>query len=247
MTSKDQALGGLICTTCVSIAIVYTPALFWPALEAIRLWLVAIPVFIAFIVVLGIGAWIGWTMATTPPPKPIEDIQVEEKRKDAFDSLAKLLRSSRKTILLILIAVGATIAISTTISILFSRIANLYVPSLGTIKTLGVEAYWDVNVENKTEAIHWGTIWPGSTQNVTLYVRSISNIETTLNLNATNWNPTNLSNYMNLTWNYNGATIRPNEIIQVTLTLSTPFIQYLITNDVKQFSFDIIISTKEYS
>jgi len=24
-----------------------------------------------------IGAWIGWTMATTPPPKPIEEITAE--------------------------------------------------------------------------------------------------------------------------------------------------------------------------
>jgi predicted DNA-binding transcriptional regulator len=26
---------------------------------------------------MGIGAWIGWTMATTPPPKPIEEITSE--------------------------------------------------------------------------------------------------------------------------------------------------------------------------
>ena len=78
MTSKDQTIGGLICTVCLTIAIAYTLALFWPALEAIRLWLIAIPVLIAFIAILGIGAWIGWTMATTPPPKPIEEIQMEE-------------------------------------------------------------------------------------------------------------------------------------------------------------------------
>jgi hypothetical protein len=77
MTSKDQTIGGLICTVCVIIAVAYTVGMFWPALDAIRLWLVAIPVFIAFIAILGIGAWIGWTMATTPPPKPIEDIPTE--------------------------------------------------------------------------------------------------------------------------------------------------------------------------
>jgi len=75
--SKDQALGTLICVVCVALATAYTTALFWPALEAIRLWLVAIPVLIAFIAILGIGAWIGWTMATTPPPKPIEEIRAE--------------------------------------------------------------------------------------------------------------------------------------------------------------------------
>jgi len=84
--SKDQALGALICTVCAAIAIAYTIALLWPALEAIRLWLVAIPVLIAFIAILGIGAWIGWTMATTPPPKPIEEIQPEQTEEETHSA-----------------------------------------------------------------------------------------------------------------------------------------------------------------
>ena len=47
--------------------------------SGVQFWLVAIPVLIAFVAVLAIGAWIGWTMATTPPPKPIEEFEVEEK------------------------------------------------------------------------------------------------------------------------------------------------------------------------
>ena len=82
MVNKDQGIGWLICTVCVATAAAYTFALFWPALEAIRLWLVATPVLIAFIAILAIGAWIGWTMATTPPPKPIEEIQHEETEKE---------------------------------------------------------------------------------------------------------------------------------------------------------------------
>ena len=36
------------------------------------------------IAILAIGAWIGWTMATTPPPKPIEEIttEIEEKKEE---------------------------------------------------------------------------------------------------------------------------------------------------------------------
>jgi len=78
MVNKDQGIGWLIFIACLAVAISYIVALFWPALEAIRLWLVAIPVLIAFIAILAIGAWIGWTMATTPPPRPIEEIQPEE-------------------------------------------------------------------------------------------------------------------------------------------------------------------------
>jgi len=134
-------------------------------------------------------------------------------------SVVRFLRSPKKTIPLILVVIVATIATSTAISVLLSRTTHFYVSSLGTIKTLGVEAYWDPNLENKTEVLNWGNITTGTSKNATLYIRSISNIDTILYLNATNWNPAILSEYMTLSWNYNGTTVHPSEIIQITLTL----------------------------
>jgi hypothetical protein len=89
--SKDQAIGGAIFIVCIVVAIGYLVTLFYPnwlsmvglagssaeALQNIRFWVIAIPVFIAFVAIMFIGAWIGWTMATTPPPKPIEEITSE--------------------------------------------------------------------------------------------------------------------------------------------------------------------------
>jgi ABC-type dipeptide/oligopeptide/nickel transport system permease component len=88
LVSKDQAIGGVIFLVCIIIAIGYTAGLFyfgyflqdkssWPIAQ----WLIAIPVFLAFVLILGIGAWIGWTMATTPPPKPIEELETEKEEK----------------------------------------------------------------------------------------------------------------------------------------------------------------------
>ena len=90
MVSKDQAIGWVIFLVCVVVMIGYVVTLFGyeqiiqPVIDAgstsgVQFWLVAIPVLIAFVAVLAIGAWIGWTMATTPPPKPIEEFEVEEK------------------------------------------------------------------------------------------------------------------------------------------------------------------------
>ncbi|MFZ0965870.1 MAG: transcriptional regulator [Candidatus Bathyarchaeia archaeon] len=76
--NKDKALGFLIFLACAVIAILYTMGLFLPYFEGFRFWVVAIPVFVGFVAILGIGAWIGWTMATTPPPKPIEEMASEE-------------------------------------------------------------------------------------------------------------------------------------------------------------------------
>jgi formate hydrogenlyase subunit 3/multisubunit Na+/H+ antiporter MnhD subunit len=98
MVSKDQGIGGAILIVCVVVAIGYLVTLFYPtwlnmigligntpeALQDARFWIIAIPVFVAFVAILFIGAWIGWTMATTPPPKPIEEIttEIEEKKEE---------------------------------------------------------------------------------------------------------------------------------------------------------------------
>jgi len=86
--SKDQAIGAIIFVVCFLIATFYVVTLFYPqwfralglklADAKVQFWIIAVPVFIAFVAVMGIGAWIGWTMATTPPPKPLEDLELEE-------------------------------------------------------------------------------------------------------------------------------------------------------------------------
>jgi TRAP-type C4-dicarboxylate transport system permease small subunit len=93
MVSKDQAIGWVIFIVCVVVIVGYVVTLFgyeqlikpWldvGSTSGVQFWLIAIPVLIAFVAVLGIGAWIGWTMATTPPPKPIEEIEAEEKSEE---------------------------------------------------------------------------------------------------------------------------------------------------------------------
>ena len=86
MASKDQAIGWLIFAACVVVIILYLVGLLYYGAPfgsphwSIAFALIAVPVLIAFVLILGIGAWIGWTMATTPPPKPIEELETEEKK-----------------------------------------------------------------------------------------------------------------------------------------------------------------------
>ena len=90
MVSKDQGIGGAILAVCVIVAIVYVllvsvpQQLFGLNGTDVRLDAVLVLVSVAFIAILAIGAWIGWTMATTPPPKPIEEIttEIEEKKEE---------------------------------------------------------------------------------------------------------------------------------------------------------------------
>jgi len=65
--SKDQMFGIIILIAGIVCIVVYG-WLMW----AYPLVTLQITAFLAVAAILGIAAWIGWTMATTPPPKPIE-------------------------------------------------------------------------------------------------------------------------------------------------------------------------------
>jgi hypothetical protein len=178
----------------------------------------------------------------------------------SINFLSNAIRRSWKTALLIAIVAVATIAVSASVSLWLSRYHNLRFPSIGTIYTMGVEAYWDQDLTNRTTQIEWGTLCPDTKTNITLYLHSISNIPTTLILKTENWTyansavanitePPNRQNYMDLTWNYNNQTLDPDETIETALTVTVTdnpaFLEYLIQNNITTFNFDIRIHTTE--
>lgn len=73
---KDRILGVVMLVGGILALIVYVSALFFLGEFA---WYLAISALalIAVAVVCGILAWIGYTLLTTPAPKPIEEIEKE--------------------------------------------------------------------------------------------------------------------------------------------------------------------------
>jgi predicted DNA-binding transcriptional regulator len=66
--ANDRTLGGGILAGSIVGIIVYGVLLYLRPLL-----LLEITALLAVVVLLGILAWIGWTMATTPPPEPITE------------------------------------------------------------------------------------------------------------------------------------------------------------------------------
>jgi predicted DNA-binding transcriptional regulator len=61
----------------VVVAIAITYLLFFPPIEGVDILTLKVIVEIAVVALAGIVGWIGYTLATTPPPKPIEEIEKE--------------------------------------------------------------------------------------------------------------------------------------------------------------------------
>ena len=72
--SRDQVIGALLLIAGIVGIIIYGWLVF---LTQWSLLVLQITGFVAVAGVLGILAWIGYTLATTPPPKPIEEIEKE--------------------------------------------------------------------------------------------------------------------------------------------------------------------------
>ena len=112
--------------------------------------------------------------------------------------------------------------------------------SAGTIQiqtTAGIGIYSNSQCNTELTSVSWGTLQPGGNQNAICYIKNEGNTPITLSLQASNWSPASATNYLALSWNYNNQPISPNQVAQVTLTLSVASNIAGITN----FGFDITI------
>jgi hypothetical protein len=105
---------------------------------------------------------------------------------------------------------GAYAAISYTASISTS----------GNITGVGVSIYSDSSGNTVLNNVNWGTFEPGASVKTTIYVKSTSNVPVTLSLTTNTWQPTTASNYLTLTWNYNGGNLAPGVIYGIEMTLT---------------------------
>jgi len=147
------------------------------------------------------------------------------------------LSHSRALYLLVVLALLLTVSIVESLHYRNSIFNASAVETMGTINV-----YWDRYCRRKVSSIDWGTLTPGQTINLTVYVRNegtelIRIIET-----PTNWNPTTASQYLSFAWTPNKEKIAAGEVVRITQTL------YVATNikGISSFSFDIVFQGVEY-
>lgn len=74
---KDQFVGAALMTASLIVVIAYVWLVFFPPLTGADIFMLKLTGTVAVAGVFGILSWIGYTLATTPPPKPIEEIEKE--------------------------------------------------------------------------------------------------------------------------------------------------------------------------
>jgi predicted DNA-binding transcriptional regulator len=89
--SRDRVIGAALLLVSAAIVIAYIWLVFFPPITGVDLLLLKLTGAVAIAGVFGILGWIGYTLATTPPPKPIEDIEkeIEEEMKKMEEEMRK--------------------------------------------------------------------------------------------------------------------------------------------------------------
>jgi hypothetical protein len=151
--------------------------------------------------------------------------------------MATLGRNEFTVTIATLMLVLYTLTLSAVAQVTSSWNRNKTISNTGSVKAIGVGVYWDQNCTNPVSAIDWGILEPGSTKNVTIYIRNEGNSAVSLGMETSNWSPSNASNYIALSWDYDGSSIDPSVVVSVIFTLAVSASIEGITS----FSFDITI------
>ena len=106
---------------------------------------------------------------------------------------------------------------------------------------VGIDTYWDSKCTQKISSLDWGSLEPGTTKAITMFIKNKGKNQVTLSYYVSNYNPPYAINQLTTTWDYAGQIIGFKDSVQVTFTLSVSETAETIEN----FSFDIdIIATQ---
>ena len=131
------------------------------------------------------------------------------------------------------------------VSVLAASLLMAYqtIPNQGNVKAVGVGVYWDEGCVNNVTFIDWGFLEPGTAANHVVWIRNEGNTPIVLNMTVENWSPSNVSDFLDLTWDYSGQVLDVGQKIRVGLILSVSS----GVSGVDEFSFDIVIVGMEFS
>jgi len=115
---------------------------------------------------------------------------------------------------------------------------TVVIPTTGMVVAVGLKIFQDPELSTPLTEVDWGVMEPGSSETRTAYVQSVANVDVTLNMTTTMWEPPEAATSIRLTWDAEDALLHPGESVPVVFTL-------YISEDISgidAFSFDIVLS-----
>lgn len=136
------------------------------------------------------------------------------------------------------VALIILVAVSTLLILAVTRTAVYTTEFIGELSSHGsISAMEGLALD--TETLDWGEIvpLPGNNKTLPVTVTNKSPVSFNLSFETLNWNPPEVQNHLNLTWNYNEAAVLVDDSVNIEFTLT---VTDLIL-DIENYSFDVQI------
>ena len=113
------------------------------------------------------------------------------------------------------------------------------VPTTGVLLSVNIGAYSDSACTKNMTSVNWGGVYPGDNKTAVMYIKNLGTANSTLVIQATNWNPAIASSYFTLSSTYSGQTLTAGQVLPITFTLR---VASKVSDPITNFSFNIAIS-----
>jgi hypothetical protein len=94
------------------------------------------------------------------------------------------------------------------------------IDSSGSILATNIGVFSDQACTQPISSLDWGVPAPGSNVNRIIYLKNTGNVDVTLSMDVSDWNPVGASNYLTISWDQENTVITSNEVIETTISLS---------------------------
>jgi hypothetical protein len=142
----------------------------------------------------------------------------------------------------VLIAIGLLISLLTASlvsSAVSPQVNSQSVPSKVTLTVINLGVYSNSACTANLTALDFGSISSGATSKITLWVKNTGNSNEKLSLTTNTWSPTNVTQWLTLSWNQAGAVLKQNQVVAATLTLTvSPSVDLSLSD----FTFNVVIT-----
>jgi len=141
--------------------------------------------------------------------------------------------TDKQKVQVLAIALLATVVVAAAVIYWYS--VQLTIHNTGRIRTFGVGAFKDQACTELVSAIDWGSMDPGMTKAVQIYLKNNGTDPGVLSMNTSAWQPAIAAEFLNLTWTAEGRVLQPDQVIAATFLLHvSPDI-----TGIHEFEFDI--------
>jgi len=123
----------------------------------------------------------------------------------------------------------ATFALVVIVGVAFAaQYFQVKIPATGNIVALNVAVFNDPTCSIPIVRIDWGMLGPGESKTVACYIKSLSNVDSSLSMSAANWTSSQASFYLSVAWKRARAFLSQLILyLRARHDLSIIFLQYL--------------------